>query len=96
MAIFPDALAWVDCRVVARHPGDGYTIFVCHYAASCANAERRATLVRFTEAGGQFLRDAHAIKRELVAEYAVVLGAQRLEALRTALATLVAHERQRG
>lgn len=59
-------------------------------------ADRRATLVRFTEAGWQFLRDAHAVKRALEAEYAAVLGAHRLEALRTALAALVEHERQRG
>jgi 3-hydroxy-9,10-secoandrosta-1,3,5(10)-triene-9,17-dione monooxygenase reductase component len=26
--IFPDALAWVDCRVVDKHHGEGYTIFV--------------------------------------------------------------------
>jgi flavin reductase (DIM6/NTAB) family NADH-FMN oxidoreductase RutF len=26
--IFPDALAWVDCRVVERYPGETYTIFV--------------------------------------------------------------------
>jgi flavin reductase (DIM6/NTAB) family NADH-FMN oxidoreductase RutF len=26
--IFPDALAWVDCRVVASYPGETYTIFV--------------------------------------------------------------------
>jgi flavin reductase/cob(II)yrinic acid a,c-diamide reductase len=26
--IFPNALAWVDCRVVDRHEGEGYTIFV--------------------------------------------------------------------
>ena len=32
--ILPDALAWVDCRVVARHPGDGYTIFVGEVVAA--------------------------------------------------------------
>ncbi len=26
--VFPDALAWLDCRVVRQHPGEGYTIFV--------------------------------------------------------------------
>jgi flavin reductase (DIM6/NTAB) family NADH-FMN oxidoreductase RutF len=26
--IFPDALAWVDCRVVGQCPGERYTIFV--------------------------------------------------------------------
>jgi flavin reductase (DIM6/NTAB) family NADH-FMN oxidoreductase RutF len=28
LPIFTDAVAWVDCRVVAQHPGQGYTIFV--------------------------------------------------------------------
>ena len=26
--VFPDGLAWLDCRVVRQHPGEGYTIFV--------------------------------------------------------------------
>ncbi len=26
--IFPEALAWVDCRVVERYPGETYTLFV--------------------------------------------------------------------
>ena len=26
--VFPDALAWVDCRVVQKHAGENYTIFV--------------------------------------------------------------------
>ncbi|MGN6756817.1 MAG: MarR family winged helix-turn-helix transcriptional regulator, partial [Thermomicrobiales bacterium] len=58
-------------------------------------ADRRATLVYFTEAGWQFLRDAHAVKRELEAEYAAVLGADGLEALRTALTALIEHEHER-
>jgi flavin reductase (DIM6/NTAB) family NADH-FMN oxidoreductase RutF len=32
--IFPDALAWVDCRVVGRYPGETYTIFVGEIAAA--------------------------------------------------------------
>ncbi|HEX5504070.1 MAG TPA: MarR family winged helix-turn-helix transcriptional regulator [Thermomicrobiales bacterium] len=56
-------------------------------------ADHRATLVSFTEAGWQFLRDAHAVKRELEAEYAAVLGEQRLDDLRATLTALVQHER---
>lgn len=59
-------------------------------------ADRRSVLVRFTEAGWQFLCDAHAVKREVEADYAAVLGATRLEALRAALTALVEHERQRA
>jgi flavin reductase (DIM6/NTAB) family NADH-FMN oxidoreductase RutF len=32
--IFPEAVAWLDCRVVARHPGATYTIFVGEVAAA--------------------------------------------------------------
>lgn len=52
-------------------------------------ADRRATLVTFTEAGWGFLRDAHEIKREMEAEYAAVLGEDRLETLRATLALLL-------
>lgn len=38
LPIFPDALAWVDCRVVARHPGAGYTIFVAEVEAAALGA----------------------------------------------------------
>jgi flavin reductase (DIM6/NTAB) family NADH-FMN oxidoreductase RutF len=34
--IFPDALAWVDCRVVDKHRGEGYTIFVGEVVDACA------------------------------------------------------------
>ncbi len=48
LPIFPDALAWVDCRVVARHPGAGYTIFVGEVvAASLGEAAEDAPLVYF-------------------------------------------------
>lgn len=53
-------------------------------------SDARAVLVRFTEAGWQFLRDAHAVKRELEAEYGAVLGTAQLEQLRETLAALVA------
>ncbi len=41
LPIFPEGLAWVDCQVVARHPGAGYTIFVGEVRAASlgANAE---------------------------------------------------------
>ena len=51
--------------------------------------DARAVLVRFTDAGWQFLRDAHAVKRELEAGYASVLGPERLDALREALQEIV-------
>lgn len=57
-------------------------------------ADRRATLVTFTEAGWRFLRDAHEIKREMEAEYAALLGPERLEALRTTLAVLLGRDDQ--
>jgi flavin reductase (DIM6/NTAB) family NADH-FMN oxidoreductase RutF len=48
MPIFPDALAWVDCRVVARHPGEGYTIFVGEVVeAALGEAAEAAPLVYF-------------------------------------------------
>lgn len=34
MPIFPDAIAWVDCKLVASHPGNGYTIFVGEIVAA--------------------------------------------------------------
>lgn len=46
--ILPDAIAWVDCRVVARHPGHGYTIFVAEVvAASLGEAAETGPLVYF-------------------------------------------------
>jgi flavin reductase (DIM6/NTAB) family NADH-FMN oxidoreductase RutF len=46
--IFPDALAWVDCRVVARHPGTTYTIFVGEVlAAGLGRAAESAPLIYF-------------------------------------------------
>lgn len=34
MPVFPDAIAWVDCKLVASHPGNGYTIFVGEIVAA--------------------------------------------------------------
>jgi flavin reductase (DIM6/NTAB) family NADH-FMN oxidoreductase RutF len=46
--IFPDALAWMDCRVVARHAGQNYTIFVGEIvAASLGAAAESSPLVYF-------------------------------------------------
>jgi DNA-binding MarR family transcriptional regulator len=58
--------------------------------------DRRATLVFFTEDGRRFLRDAEQIKYEIEAEYAAILGAERLDALREALVTLLDHARTPG
>jgi DNA-binding MarR family transcriptional regulator len=52
-------------------------------------SDRRATLVRFTDAGWQFLRDAHQVKREIEAEYIAILGAERMQELRLVLAMLL-------
>ncbi len=53
--------------------------------------DARAVLVRFTDAGWQLLRDAHAVKREMEAEYAGVLGRERLDELRATLQAIVRH-----
>lgn len=48
LPIFPDGLAWVDCRVVARHPGAGYTIFVGEVrAASLGEGAEGSPLLYF-------------------------------------------------
>lgn len=56
----------------------------------------RATLVRFTDAGWGFLRDAGDVKREIEAEYAVLLGEERMRLLYSALNELLDHEEGRG
>ncbi len=62
------------------------------YIARAADPDDgRATLVTFTEQGWQFLRDAYDLKREAEAEYVAILGAERMEQLRDALATLLDH-----
>jgi DNA-binding MarR family transcriptional regulator len=58
--------------------------------------DRRATLVSFTEDGRRFLRDAEQIKHEIEAEYAAMLGAERLDALRDALVALLDQARTPG
>ncbi|MCC7448578.1 MAG: winged helix-turn-helix transcriptional regulator [Anaerolineae bacterium] len=54
-------------------------------------ADRRASLIKFTSAGWQFLLDAHQVKREIEAEYTAVLGEERMAQLRTALTMLLDH-----
>ena len=41
--VFPEGLAWVDCRVVARHPGAGYTIFVGEVVEAGLGADAEAS-----------------------------------------------------
>jgi flavin reductase (DIM6/NTAB) family NADH-FMN oxidoreductase RutF len=49
--IFQEALAWVDCRVVARHPGPSYTLFVGEViAAGLGLAAEASPLVYFRRA----------------------------------------------
>jgi len=59
-------------------------------------SDSRATLVRFTEAGWRFLRDAGDVKREIEAEYGAVLGEERMRMLRSALNDLLEYEEGRG
>lgn len=54
-------------------------------------ADRRATVVRFTRAGWQFLQDAYELKQEIEAEYQAILGADGFAQLRAALQQLLAH-----
>jgi len=58
-------------------------------------ADGRATLIRFTPAGWDYLRAASDVKAELEADYRRELGEERFAALRDTLADLIAHEQQR-
>jgi DNA-binding MarR family transcriptional regulator len=53
-------------------------------------ADRRATLITYTPAGWQFLRDAHSVKRTIEAEYTAKLGEQGMASLRHLLSQLLA------
>ena len=65
------------------------------YIARTADTDdRRATSITFTDAGWQFLRDAHQVKRELEAEYTATLGEEGMLALRSLLTTLLEREDQ--
>ena len=59
-------------------------------------ADSRASLVVFTDAGWRFLRDARDVKLEIEAEYAAVVGAERMRSLRSALEDLLEHEEGAG
>ncbi len=56
LPLFPDALAWVECRVVARHPGAGYTIFVGEVVNASLGAGAEANpLVYYRRTPGTFV-----------------------------------------
>jgi DNA-binding MarR family transcriptional regulator len=52
-------------------------------------ADRRATIVTFTDAGWRFLNDAYYVKREIEAEYRGILGEQGMAQLRDLLNKLI-------
>ena len=63
------------------------------YIARAVDAsDRRATIVTFTDAGWRFLQDAHQVKREIEAEYRAILGEPGMQALRSALTSLIEHQ----
>jgi DNA-binding MarR family transcriptional regulator len=51
--------------------------------------DRRATLVKFTAAGWQFLQDANQIKHEIEAEYTAILGEEGIKTLESLLTKLI-------
>jgi len=51
--------------------------------------DKRATLIKFTELGWQFLQDAFELKKEIEAEYAAILGEQEMNTLRNLLYQLL-------
>ena len=51
----------------------------------------RASLLKFTQKGWQFLLDAHEIKKEIEAEYKSILGAEHMAHLRETLEILLEH-----
>ena len=57
-------------------------------------ADRRAIIVKFTDTGWQFLRDAYEIKQEIEAEYTAILGEDLMHKLREALTTLLESSEQ--
>ncbi len=58
-------------------------------------ADGRATLIRFTPAGWDYLRAASEVKAELEADYRRELGDERFAALGDALTAMIEHERER-
>ena len=54
--------------------------------------DKRATLVKFTQQGWQFLQDAYRVKLEIEAEYTHILGKEQMEQLWQLLQTLLEHQ----
>lgn len=52
-------------------------------------ADKRATLIQFTDLGWTFLQDAFEIKKEIEAEYATILGEDGMKTLRQLLDQLL-------
>ena len=52
-------------------------------------SDKRAILIKFTDKGMQFLRDGYAVKQEIEAEFAAILGEGRLSHLYELLNTLL-------
>ena len=55
-------------------------------------SDRRATLIKFTERGWQFLQDAYQVKLDIEATYATILGPEQFATLRSLLDTLLTYE----
>jgi DNA-binding MarR family transcriptional regulator len=70
-------------QVVAELESLGYV------TRSPDSTDRRATRVQFTETGWRFLLDAAAVKQEIEAEYAALLGVEELDTLRALLEKLL-------
>ena len=51
--------------------------------------DRRAVVIRYTDAGWEFLRDAHAVKQDIEATFTAALGDRGMTQLRRLLSTLV-------
>lgn len=51
--------------------------------------DQRASVIVFTSAGRQFLVDAYYVKKEIEEEYAALLGAERMQQLRSMLQDLL-------
>ena len=55
-------------------------------------SDKRATLIKFTERGWQFLQDAYQVKLEIESAYGQVLGEEEFAALRSLLEKLLANQ----
>lgn len=54
--------------------------------------DRRASLIVFTSTGRQYLVDAYHVKKEIEAEYATLLGAERMQQFRSTLQDLLGND----